>query len=348
MVFREKRADFFCPARGICGMMDAEKGDDRMKIVILDGYTENPGDLSWDALRAFGSVTVYDRTPDDDAVIAGRIGEAEIVLTNKCPIRRAVMEACPKLQYISVLATGYNIVDVLSARERGIPVSNVPTYGTAAVGQFAVALLLEICHHVAHHSDAVHAGRWEQNPDWCFWDYPLIELAGKTMGIVGFGRIGQTTGRIAKAMGMTVLAAGSRPTDAGREIAEYVDRDTLFARSDVVVLHCPLFPETAGMINRETIAKMKPGVILINNSRGGLIVEQDLADALNEGRVYAAGLDVVSTEPIRADNPLLGAKNCFITPHISWAPKEARERIMDCTAKNLRSFLAGAPVNVVN
>ena len=258
------------------------------------------------------------------------------------------MEACPKLQYISVLATGYNIVDVLSARERGIPVSNVPTYGTTAVGQFAVALLLEICHHVAHHSDAVHAGRWEQNPDWCFWDYPLIELAGKTMGIVGFGRIGQTTGRIAKAMGMTVLAAGSRPTDAGREIAEYVDRDTLFAKSDVVVLHCPLFPETAGMIDRESIAKMKPGVILINNSRGGLIVEQDLADALNDGRVYAAGLDVVSTEPIRADNPLLGAKNCFITPHISWAPKEARERIMDCTAQNLQSFLAGAPVNVVN
>ena len=346
--FAKSARTFFCPARGICGMMDAEKGDDRMKIVILDGYTENPGDLSWDALRAFGSVTVYDRTPDDDAVIAGRIGEAEIVLTNKCPIRRAVMEACPKLQYISVLATGYNIVDVQSARERGIPVSNVPTYGTAAVGQFAIALLLEICHHVAHHSDAVHAGRWEQNPDWCFWDYPLIELAGKTMGVVGFGRIGQTTGRIAKAMGMTVLASGSRPTDAGREIAEYVDRDTLFARSDVVVLHCPLFPETAGMINRETIAKMKPGVILINNSRGGLIVEQDLADALNDGRVYAAGLDVVSTEPIRADNPLLGAKNCFITPHISWAPKEARERILDCTARNLRSFLAGEPQNVVN
>ena len=319
-----------------------------MKIVILDGYTENPGDLSWDALRAFGEVTVYDRTPDDDAVIAGRIGGAEIVLTNKCPIRRAVLEACPTLRYISVLATGYNIVDVHAARERGIPVSNVPTYGTAAVGQFAIALLLEICHHVAHHSDAVHAGRWEQNPDWCFWDYPLIELAGKTMGVIGFGRIGQTTGRIAKAMGMTVLTSGSRPTDAGREIAEYVDRVTLFERSDVVVLHCPLFPETAGMIDRESIAKMKPGVILINNSRGGLIVEQDLADALNDGRVYAAGLDVVSTEPIRADNPLLGAKNCFLTPHISWAPKEARERILDCTARNLQAFLDGAPQNVVN
>ena len=319
-----------------------------MKIVILDGYTENPGDLSWAQLEAFGELTVYDRTPYETAEIIRRIGNAEIVVTNKVPLTREVLEACPNIRFITVLATGYNVVDTACARERGIPVSNVPAYGTAAVGQFAIALLLEICHHVAHHSDAVHAGRWEQNPDWCFWDYPLIELAGKTMGVVGFGRIGQTTGRIAKAMGMTVLASGSRPTDAGREIAEYVDRDTLFAKSDVVVLHCPLFPETAGMINRESIAKMKPDVILINNSRGGLIVEQDLADALNDGRVYAAGLDVVSTEPIRVDNPLLGAKNCFITPHISWAPKEARERIMDCTAKNLQSFLAGAPVNVVN
>ena len=319
-----------------------------MKIVILDGYTENPGDLSWAQLETFGELTVYDRTPYETAEIIRRIGNAEIVVTNKVPLTREVLEACPNIRFIAVLATGYNVVDTASARERGIPVSNVPAYGTAAVGQFAIALLLEICHHVAHHSDAVHAGRWEQNPDWCFWDYPLIELAGKTMGVIGFGRIGQTTGRIAKAMGMTVLASGSRPTDAGREIAEYVDRDTLFERSDVVVLHCPLFPETAGMINRETIAKMKPGVILINNSRGGLIVEQDLADALNDGRVYAAGLDVVSTEPIRADNPLLGAKNCFITPHISWAPKEARERILDCTARNLRSFLAGEPQNVVN
>ena len=319
-----------------------------MKIVILDGYTENPGDLSWDALRAFGDLTVYERTPYEDDEIARRIGDAEVVFTNKCPIRRAVIDACPDLRYISVLATGYNIVDVAYAAERGIPVSNVPTYGTAAVGQFAIALLLEICHHVAHHSEAVHAGRWASNPDWCFWDYPLIELAGKTMGILGFGRIGQTTGRIAKALGMTVLASGSRETEAGRAVAEYVDRETLFANSDVIVLHCPLFPETEGMINRESIAKMKDGVILINNSRGPLIVEQDLAEALHSGKVMAAGLDVVSTEPIRSDNPLLTAPNCFITPHISWAPKEARQRILDCSVQNLRSYLAGSPVNVVN
>ena len=319
-----------------------------MKIVVLDGYTENPGDLSWDALEKYGELTVYDRTPYEDAAIAERIGDAEVVFTNKCPIRRPVFDACPGMKYISVLATGYNIVDVECAAEKGIPVSNIPTYGTASVGQFAIALLLEICHHVAHHSEAVHAGRWERNPDWCFWDYPLIELAGKTMGIIGFGKIGQTTGRIAKAMGMRVLATGSRETEAGREIAEYVDQDTLLRESDVIALHCPLFPSTRGIINRDTIAKMKDGVILINNSRGQLVVEQDLADALNSGKVLAAGLDVVSTEPIRGDNPLLQAKNCFITPHISWAPKEARVRIMDISARNLESYLAGSPINVVN
>lgn len=319
-----------------------------MKIVILDGYTENPGDLSWEGLERLGELTVYDRTPYDDGEIARRIGDAEIVLTNKCPVRRAVIDVCPKLKYISVLATGYNIVDVAYAREKGISVSNVPTYGTAAVGQFAIALLLEICHHVAHHSEAVHEGRWESNPDWCFWDHPLIELDGKTMGIIGFGRIGQTTGRIAKAMGMKILATGSRETEVGRAIADYVSLDELLARSDVIVLHCPLFPSTEGIIDRDTIAKMKDGVILINNSRGPLIVEQDLADALNAGKVYAAGLDVVSTEPIRGDNPLLSAKNCFITPHISWAPKESRERIMDCTVGNIRAFLNGEPVNLVN
>ena len=247
-----------------------------------------------------------------------------------------------------MLATGYNIVDVEAARARGIPVSNVPAYGTAAVAQFAIAMLLEICHHVAHHSETVHAGRWEQSPDWCYWDYPLIELQGKTMGIIGFGRIGQQTGRIAKAMGMNILATGSRPTDSGREIAEYVELDELLARSDVIALHCPLFPSTQGIISRENIAKMKDGVILLNNSRGPLIDEQALADALNSGKVYAAGLDVVSTEPIRGDNPLLKAKNCFITPHISWAPKESRQRIMDCTVENIKAFLDGEPVNVVN
>ena len=319
-----------------------------MKIVILDGYTENPGDLSWKPLERFGELSVYDRTPYENAEIIRRIGDAEIVVTNKTPLGREVLEACPAIRFIAVLATGYNVVDVACARERGVPVSNVPAYGTAAVGQFAIALLLEICSHVAHHSDAVHAGRWQSAPDWTFWDYPLIELAGKTMGIIGFGRIGQTTGRIAKALGMSVLATGSRETEAGRAIAEYTDLDTLLRSSDVICLHCPLFPETAGIINKESIEKMKNGVILINNSRGGLVVEQDLADALNSGKVLAAGLDVVSTEPIREDNPLLTAKNCLITPHISWAPKEARQRILDCTAENLRAFLDGKPVNVVN
>ena len=320
-----------------------------MKLVVLDGYTENPGDLSWDCLREFGEVTVYDRTSYvESPLIAARIGDAEIVVTNKTPLSRATLEQCPNVRLIAVLATGYNVVDVACAAEKGIPVCNVPTYGTQSVAQYAIALLLEICSRVAHHSEAVHAGRWEHSEDWCFWDYPLIELAGKTMGIIGFGRIGQATGRIAKALGMTVLASGSRETESGRAIAEYVDRDTLFARSDVVVLHCPLFPDTAGMINRDSIAKMKDGVILINNSRGGLLVEQDVADALNAGKILAAGVDVVSTEPIRGDNPLLTAKNCFITPHISWAPKEARARILTITADNIRAFLQGAPINVVN
>lgn len=319
-----------------------------MKIVILDGYTENPGDLNWDGIEKFGDVTVYDRTPYEDDEIIKRIGDAKVVFTNKCPVSRKTIDACQNLKYISVLATGYNIVDYKYAAEKGIPVSNVPTYGTASVGQFAIALLLELCHHVQRHSDAVHEGRWEHNRDWCFWDYPLIELAGKTMGIIGFGRIGRTTGRIAKAMGMRVLAAGSRPTDEGREIAEYTDLDTLFASSDVIALHCPLFPETREIINRENIAKMKDGVIIINNSRGQLVAEQDLADALNSGKVYAAAMDVVSTEPIKGDNPLLTAKNCLITPHISWAPKEARERILQCSEENLRAYVSGSPANVVN
>ena len=320
-----------------------------MKIVVLDGYTENPGDLSWTALEALGELTVYDRTSlTDENEIITRIGDAEVVYTNKTPITKNVIDCCPNMKFISVLATGYNVVDYVYAKEKGIPVTNVPTYGTAAVGQFAIALLLEICHHVAHHSDAVHAGRWETNADWCFWDYPLIELADKTMGIIGFGRIGQQTGRIAKALGMKVIAYDSFRSDAGRAIGEYVDLDTLLATSDVIALHCPLFPETQGIINKDTIAKMKDGVIILNNSRGPLVVEQDLADALNSGKVYAAGLDVVSTEPIKGDNPLLKAKNCIITPHISWAPKESRQRIMDCAEANLKAYLAGAPVNVVN
>ena len=317
-----------------------------MKIVVLDGYTENPGDLSWEKLEAMGEMTVYDRTPADKVI--ERIGDAEIVYTNKTPISRETLEACPNIKFISVLATGYNIVDIAAAKERGIPVANVPTYGTASVAQFAIALLLEVCHHAAHHDRAVHEGRWESNPDWCFWDYPLIELAGKTMGIIGLGRIGQATARIAGALGMRVIASDSVRTEAGAEVAEYVELDNLLEESDVIALHCPLFPDTEGIINKNTIAKMKDGVIIINNSRGPLIVEQDLADALNSGKVYAAGLDVVSTEPIRGNNPLLGAKNCIITPHISWAPRESRARIMETSAENLKAFLGGAPVNIVN
>lgn len=316
------------------------------KIVILDGYTENPGDLSWAPFEALGEVTVYDRTPA--AQIIPRIGDAEIVITNKTPLREATLDACPSIRYIGVLATGYDVVDVQAARARGIPITNVPAYGTAAVGQYAIAMLLEICHHVAHHAQAVRDGRWASNPDWCFWDYPLIELDGKTLGVVGFGRIGRQTATVAKALGMRILAHDSSPCDEGRAIGEYVSLDELYAQSDVIALHCPLFPETRGMICKESIAKMKDGVILLNNSRGPLINEQDLADALESGKVYAAGLDVVSVEPIRDDNPLLHAKNCLITPHISWAPKESRARIMDMAADNLSQWIAGTPIHVVN
>jgi len=320
-----------------------------MKIVVLDGYTENPGDLSWEELGKLGELTVYDRTSlTDEAETISRIGDAEIVITNKTPITRGIMEACPNMKYIAVLATGYNVVDIACAAERGIPISNVPAYGTASVSQFAIALLLEVCHHIGHHSSAVTEGRWETNPDFCFWDYPLVELEGKTMGVIGFGRIGQATGRVAKALGMNILAYDVDPNDAGRAIAEYVELDTLLTKADVISLHCNLTAENTGLINKESIAKMKDGVIIINNARGQLVVEQDLADALNSGKVYAAGLDVVSAEPIRDDNPLLSAKNCIITPHISWAPKESRQRIMDCNEANIKAFLTGKPINVVN
>lgn len=319
-----------------------------MKISVIDGYTENPGDLSWDGLRALGDVVIYDHSTKDEAEIIRRVGDAEIVVANKSPISRRVLDACQNVKYITVQATGYDPINYVYAREKGIPVSNVPTYGTASVAQFAIALLLEICGHAAHHSDAVHAGRWAECGEWTFWDYPMIELAGKTMGIIGFGRIGQNVGRIAKALGMNVIAFNRSRSAEGAEIAEYVELDELLCRVDVVSLHCPLFPETRGIINRETISKMKDGVIIINNSRGPLVVEQDLADALNSGKVYAAGLDVVSSEPISADNPLLKAKNCLITPHISWAPRESRQRIMDCTVENIRAFQAGTPKNVIN
>ena len=321
-----------------------------MKIVVLDGYTLNPGDLDWKGMEALGECVVYERTSLTDVQeTIQRIGDAEVVITNKTPLPRQVFEACPQIKYVGVLATGYNVVDGKAARDRGIPVTNIPTYGTAAVGQFAIALLLEICHHIGYHNQTVHEGKWENHADWCYWDYPLIELAGKTMGIIGFGRIGQTTGRIAQALGMQVLAYDSfHNPDLESETCRYTDLEELLRTSDVIALHCPLFPETEGMINKETIAKMKDGVIILNNSRGPLIVEEDLRDALNSGKVAAAGLDVVSTEPIRGDNPLLQAKNCIITPHMSWAPKESRKRLMDIAVGNRQAFVDGKPVNVVN
>ncbi|MCI9456716.1 MAG: D-2-hydroxyacid dehydrogenase [Oscillospiraceae bacterium] len=319
-----------------------------MKITVLDGYTLNPGDLSWDSFSQMGELSVYPRTPLEDDIIVQRIGDSEAVLTNKTPLASAILDRCPKLKYIGVLATGYNVVDVKAAARCGIPVCNIPTYGTAAVAQYVFALLLELCHHTAHHSEAVHSGRWENNADWCFWDYPLTELAGKTMGIIGFGRIGQRTAEIAKAFGMKVLAFDAYPCEAGRELAEYVPLERLLEASDVVSLHCPLLPETEGIMNRDTISRMKDGAMLINTSRGPLVAEQDLADALASAKLAGAALDVVSTEPIHGDNPLLKAPNCIITPHIAWAPRESRKRLMDIAAENLRQWMNGTPVNRIN
>lgn len=330
--------------------MSEVKGMDKiMKIVVLDGYTENPGDLSWDKLAELGELKVYDRTSyEESPLIAERIGDAQIAVTNKTPISRETIEKCSNLKLIAVLATGYNVIDIEYAKERQIPVVNVPTYGTQIVGQYAVGLLLEICSHYAYHDQTVKSGKWENNQDWCYWDYPMIELYGKTAGIIGLGRIGQTTARILKSMGMDVLAYDIRQSEEGGNVAKYVPLDTLFERSDVIFLHCALFAQTEKIINKENIAKMKDGVIIINNSRGQLVNEEDLAQALNSEKVYAAGVDVVSTEPIRGDNPLLTAKNCLITPHISWAAQSARQRIMDITVENIRSYQNGVIVNAVN
>lgn len=317
-----------------------------MKIVILDGYVENPGDLSWSGFEALGKLVVHDRTPEE--LVASRIGDAEIVILNKTPLSRASLDICPNVKYVGVLATGYNIVDVAACAERGIVVSNIPTYGTTAVAQLAIALLLELCHHVGAHSDSVHAGEWSACPDWTYWKFPLVELAGKTMGIIGFGRIGQTTAKIAQALGMKVLAVDeTRIPGLESGTCRYTDLDSLLAESDVISLHCPLFPSTKGIINAGTIAKMKDGVFIVNTSRGPLVVEEDLRAALDSGKVGGAALDVVSSEPIKPDNPLLAAKNCLITPHIAWAPKESRQRLMDIAVDNLASFLAGTPKNTV-
>ena len=311
-----------------------------MKIVVLDGHTENPGDLSWDALAALGDLTVYDYTAPEE--ILPRIGDAPIILTNKTPITRQTMDECPNLRYIGVLATGFNVIDIAAAKEKGIVVANVPSYGTQAVAQFVMAQLLEICHRIGHHNDAVQQGRWMACRDFSFWDYPLMELAGKTFGIVGYGRIGQATAELARAFGMNVIYYSRHGSGEG-----YVPLDELYARSDIVSLHCPQTPENVGMIDKTALAKMKNGVILLNTARGGLINEADLRDALLSGKVYAAASDVVSTEPIRADNPLLGLDNMIITPHIAWASHEARQRLMDTAVENVRNFLNGTPSNNV-
>ena len=320
-----------------------------MKIVVLDGHTLNPGDLSWERLENTGSVTVYDRTNGDS--IIERSSNAEIILTNKTPLTSDTIRSLERLRYIGVLATGYNVVDTVAAAQRDIPVSNVPTYGTVAVAQMVFAHLLEHCHHVAAHSKAVHDGEWNAQPDFCFWNFPLFELAGKTIGIVGFGRIGRQVGIIASSFGMKVRAYDSYHADPPTEIGDFAwtSLDDLFSNSDVVSLHCPLFPETEGLIDSHRIGQMKESAILINASRGGLVVDRDLADALNKGRIAGASLDVVSnTEPPDPKNPLLTAANCLITPHIAWAAKESRSRLLETAIDNVEAYVRGNPQNVVN
>jgi glycerate dehydrogenase len=317
-----------------------------MKIVVLDGYCLNPGDLSWDSLRAIGPLEVYDRTPEDQIVTRGAV--ADILLTNKTPLSAATLAHLPELKCIGVLATGYNIVDVAAAKARGVVVSNIPTYGTASVAQFAFALLLELCHHVGAHSEAVRQGEWSRSPDWSFWKFPLVELAGKTMGIVGLGRIGRQTAAIAHAMGMRVVAHDSIETQAPDYPGfAWLPVEQLLAGCDVVSLHCPLTPENKGLIDRRRLAGMKRTAFLLNTSRGPLVIDQDLADALNEGVIAGAGLDVLSVEPPPESNPLLRARNCIVTPHIAWATREARERLLGIAVENVRAFLAGRPQNVV-
>ena len=314
-----------------------------MKIVILDGHALNPGDLSWEWLKEFGSYTFYDRTAGEDLTIR-RIGDADIILLNKTPITETVLACCPNLKLICVLATGYNVVDCAAAARRGIPVCNVPGYGTNAVAQFTFALLLELCNHVGLHSDSVHSGEWTACPDFCYWKTPQMELYGKTIGVIGYGTIGKAVGRIAEAMGMRVL----KYSRTHYEGTDYVSLEELLRRSDIVSLHAPLFPETRHIINADTIAMMKPGAILLNTARGPLIDEAAVADALRCGKLRGAAVDVVDYEPIPASSPLLTAPNCIITPHMAWAPLEARQRILDITAESIRAFLRGEHKNVVN
>ena len=317
-----------------------------MKIVVLDGSAVNPGDLSWDLIRKFGDVTVYEYTAPEETI--PRLQGADIALTNKTILDAAVLDACPTVKLICVLATGYNVVDCEDTKRRGIPVCNVPAYGTAAVAQFTFALLLELCHQVGYHSKAVHHGKWCESRNFCFWDTPQMELAGKTIGIIGFGRIGRSVGKIARAMDMKVIAYNRSRCPEGEEIGQYVNLETLLTTADIISLHCPLTDENAGLINAQTLSLMKDGAILLNTARGPLLDEQAVADALVSGKLRGAAVDVVSREPMARNNPLLTAPNCIITPHMAWAPTESRQRILECTARSIAAFLDGKPINTVN
>lgn len=317
-----------------------------MKLINLDASALNPGDLSWDVLNQFGRVTLYQKTESEEEAIS-RIGDHEIVLTNKVPITESLLAACPNIKLICVQATGYNIVDTAACAKRGIPVCNVPDYGTAAVAQFTLALMLELCHRIGHHDSVVHEGKWCRSKTFCFWDTPQMELGGKTLGIIGFGRIGQAVAKLAQAFGMRVIACSRSRKENDLGVA-YVDLDTLLAEADFLSLHCPLFAENTGMVNAEFIRKMKDGAFLINTARGGLLDEQAVADALASGKLAGAAVDVVTEEPMKTYNPLLKCPNCIITPHIAWAPRESRQRLLDCCVENIRAFLQGNPQNVVN
>ena len=316
-----------------------------MKIVVLDGYTLNPGDLSWEEIKSCGKCEIYERSAPDK--VNTRLQEADAALTNKVPLDRTTLEVLPKLKYIGVTATGYNIVDIQAAKERGITVTNVPAYGTDSVAQMTFALLLELTNHVGHHAQTVREGRWTRCPDFCYWDFPLVELSGLNLGIIGYGRIGQQVGRIARAFGMQVLATPSRSRRTEGEVRT-VSLEQLLSESDVVSLHCPLTSETKGLINSARLALMKKSAFLLNTSRGPLIVEADLAEALHDGRIAGAGLDVMSVEPPLQGSPLFTSPNCFITPHQAWATRAARQRLMNVTAKNLRAWIDGEPQNVVS
>lgn len=319
----------------------------RMNIVVTDGFTLNPGDNPWDELEALGELAVYDRTAPGELI--DRCRDAHILIVNKTRIGDASMERLPSLRYIALTSTGYDVVDIAAAGRRGIPVSNVPIYGTDSVAQYVFSALLHLCHNISRHDAAVKAGEWTRSPDWSFWKGPLVELAGKTLGVVGFGRIGRRVGELAHAFGMSVLAYGPRRgADPGYAPFAWASLDDLFAKSDIVSLHCPLTADNRGFVNRQMLGRMRAGAVLINASRGPLVNEEDLADALNTGKLAAAAVDVVSEEPISPENPLLTARNLVITPHLAWATLEARKRLMGTTADNVRAFLAGAPRNVVN